>query len=106
MSSEKGFFAAIFDLSFSEFVTIKIIKFLFALAIIASAVMTIILIVGGFATESIAVGVMFLILSPIIFFLYVLMARVWLELIIVVFKIAENTSRLVEENEPSGPAVE
>ena len=106
MGNEKGFFEAIFDLSFSEFVTIKIIKFLYVLAIIASATMTIIFIVGGFATESVAVGVLFLLLSPVIFMLYVLMARVWLELIIVVFKIAENTSRLIEENEPSGPSVQ
>ncbi|MCC5843569.1 MAG: DUF4282 domain-containing protein [Verrucomicrobia bacterium] len=43
-------------------------------------------------------GIMFLILSPLLFLLYVLGARIWCEMIIVLFRIAENTSRLVEKN--------
>jgi hypothetical protein len=38
------------------------------------------------------------VLSPLIFFIYVIVARVYLEIIIVIFRIAENTSRLVKQD--------
>ena len=39
-----------------------------------------------------------LVLSPLVFLLYALVVRVWCELIIVVFRLAENTSRLAGQN--------
>jgi hypothetical protein len=41
-------------------------------------------------------GLMGLILTPIGALIWVIMARVWMEIIIVVFRIAENTSDLVQ----------
>ena len=97
MSEEKGFMGSLFDLSFTEFVTTRIIKFLYIIAIIVAAIAAIAIIVSGFA-QGFVVGIISLILSPIIFLLYVVLSRVWLELIIVIFRIAENTGRLVDKN--------
>ncbi len=91
----KGFFASLFDLSFSEFVTIRIIKVLFVLAIILSGIFAVGILVAGLAGGA-GKGVLALIAAPIVFFLYVLGARIWLEVIIVLFRIAENTGKLVE----------
>ncbi len=93
---EKGFFAKIFDLSFSEFITVKIIKVLFIIGIILATIAAL-----GFLFSSIATGKFFaiifgLIISPIIWFLYVIMIRVWLEVIIVLFRVAENTTEIVQ----------
>ena len=92
----QGFLGSIFDLSFTEFITIRIIKFLFILGIIFAAIGTLLLIVTGFS-NGIGVGILSLVLSPLIFLVYVLLARVWCEMIIVMFRIAENTGRLVEQ---------
>jgi hypothetical protein len=92
----QGFLGSIFDLSFTEFITIRIIKFLFILGIILAAIGTLLLIVTGFS-NGIGAGILSLVLSPLIFLVYVLLARVWCEMIIVIFRIAENTGRLVEQ---------
>ena len=92
----KGFFGSLFDLSFTEFITTRIIKLLFILAIIGSGLgaLGIVVTASRAGGAAIALGI---ILAPIVFFLYVLCARIWLELIIVIFRIAENTGRLVEQ---------
>jgi hypothetical protein len=92
---EKGFFASLFDLSFSEFVTIRLIKVLYILGIAGSVLGGLAFIVGGFANGA-GIGILFLLLSPVLVLFYILMVRIWLELIIVVFRIAENTSRMVK----------
>ena len=91
----QGFLGSIFDLSFVEFITIRIIKLLFILGIIFAAIGTLLLIVTGFS-NGIGAGILSLILSPLIFLVYVLVARIWCEMIIVIFRIAENTGRLVD----------
>ena len=78
----QGFLGSIFDLSFTEFITIRIIKFLFILGIIFAAIGTLLLIVTGFS-NGIGAGILSLILSPLIFLVYVLLARIWCEMIIV-----------------------
>ncbi len=100
MSERKGFIGSLFDLSFTEFVTTRIIKFLFVLAIIASAIGAVAMVIGAFSSHSVPVGILGLVLSPVVFCLYVLLSRMWLELIIVAFRIAENTGRLVEQSKP------
>ncbi len=100
MNEATGFIGSLFDLSFSEFVTTRIIKFLFILALIGSAVAALAIVIAGFGSGSGAIGILALLVSPVVFFLSALLARIWLELIIVVFRIAENTGRLVEMGRP------
>ncbi len=94
--AEKGFFGALFDISFSEFITVRLIKVLFVIAIIGSAIGAVTILIGGIASGG---GAAFLsiIMAPIAFFLYVLMARVWLELILVMFRISDNVDKLAEQ---------
>ena len=95
----KGIIGTLFDLSFTEFVTTRVIKVLFVIGIVFAAIGAVGLIVGGFAGGAVK-GLVCLILSPLVFLLYVLLARIWCELIIVMFRIAENTSRLVDQGKP------
>ena len=96
METQKGFFRALFDLSFSDFITTRLIKVLYVIAIVLAGFAALAVIVSGF-TQGVGMGILFLILSPIVFFLYVIMARVWLEIIIVVFRIAENTQTMADK---------
>ena len=97
----KGFFGSLFDMSFTEFVTTRIIKVLFVLAIIVSVIISIALFIG--CLQSGAPGILLgLVIAPLAFLLYVIVARVWLEVVIVLFRIAENTGRLVEQGKKAG----
>ena len=93
----KGFFGSLFDLSFTEFVTTRIIKVLFVLAIIGSGIGALAVLIGGIASGG-AQAFISIILAPIVFLLYVVLAGIWLEVIIVLFRIAENTGKLVEQS--------
>ena len=93
---KKGLIASIFDLSFSEFVTTRVIKVLFVLGIIVTGIYSIAFIVGGFS-QGAGKGFLALLLSPLVFLLGCLAARIYMELLMVIFRIAENTSKLAAE---------
>jgi len=111
MQKDAGFLGGLFDLSFTEFVTIRIIKVLYVIAIILSGVAALAFFVAS-ATRGAVAAVGGLVISPILFLLWVLASRVWLELVVVAFRIAENTNILVEQgkgdsashSEPDSPA--
>jgi len=90
---EKGFFTQLFDFSFTEFITTKIIKFIYILGMIVTGLATIVIIISAFS-QSVVIGIVALIFSPLIFLIYVIILRVWLEIIIVIFRISENTESL------------
>ncbi len=97
MNQKRGFFGALFDLSFSELITTRVIKFLFVLAIICAAIASIVYIGVAFA-HSTGAGVLVLIISPLIFIVYVTIARIWLEVLIVVFRISEDVRKLANKD--------
>lgn len=94
--NDKGFFGSLFDFSFDNFIAPKLVKFLYVLLLILFSLAAIVWVIFGFAAmasgdDSGAVGGLFIIvLTPIIWFLYVMISRVWLELLIVMFKISED----------------
>jgi len=96
----KNLLALLFDLSFREFLTTRIIKILFVIGIVFSALGAFVLIVSAFAS-SLGAGIVALIFAPIIFLLYVVFARIYCELLIVAFRIAENTGEMVEQGKKS-----
>jgi hypothetical protein len=92
---ERGFFSSLFDFSFSEFITTKIIRALYILGIIADGLTAFglfLMFARGGGMKLIA-G---LVVAPIVFIVLVISLRVWLELVIVAFNIADNTRQLVE----------
>ena len=94
----KGFVAALLDLSFSEFVTTKVIKILYILLLVMiglGVVFGVITGLIGMFTNSFLSGVAVVLFSLVGGVIYVIFARIFMELIIVVFRIAENTSEMV-----------
>ena len=96
----KGFFACLFDLSFKEFITTRIIKVLYILHIVIACIMGLGMIISGMTSGNGFVGVVSFILGPCAALLYLLMARIGLELTMVFFRISENTDRLVALQSP------
>ena len=98
MEKHSGFFARLFDLSFSEFITTKIVRALYVVAMVGAGLGSLVPLVGGFASRTFGGILLGLILTPVLFVLYVTLARVWLETLIVLFRIAENIQKMAGRN--------
>jgi len=97
MHRETSFLGALFDFSFRSFVTLRIVRFLYAVAVVLLAVGTVAAVVGGVATGRNALEMAgFLLLAPIGAFLYLLIIRVSLELMVVIFRIGETQGQILE----------
>ena len=93
--------AAIFDFSFRRFITLSVIKVLFILGILLIALEWVALMIVAFTTAGALAGIGALLIGTIGAFIAVIFLRVWLELIVVIFRIGENTSKLVEQRGPA-----
>jgi hypothetical protein len=101
MGTGKGFFGALFDFSFSSFVTPSIIKALYALFVAAAAATSLLFIVVAFRL-SMAFGLFtLLVLAPIGFLLWVAFYRVILEFYMVTFRMAEDIRDLRDRDRES-----
>jgi hypothetical protein len=94
----RGFFGKLFDFSFETFITPSIIKILFILILVVIGLGALGMIIVGF-TQGVLAGLAMLIIGvPIGGFLYILFARVWLEIVVVLFRIEENTAIMAERS--------
>lgn len=91
----KGFWAKFFDLSFSEFVTPSVIKVLFILFMVLIGLGFLGGVINGFLWSP-ALGVSALIGGLIGGFVALILARVFLEIVIVFFHIHDNTREIVK----------
>lgn len=88
----RDFFDALLDLSFTNFVTTKLIKILYVIALVLLVVGNVIWAFGLMASGQAGFGILWLlIIGPIVVFFYTLMYRVLFEVIVVIFRIFENT---------------
>src|SRR5436305_1223191 len=110
---QKGLFGSLFDISFRSLITTKIIKIVYVLYMIVIGLVALGFIVSAFHASA-AAGLFVLVIgAPIAFLIYLIFGRVWLEVVIVLFRIMENTQRLVDQGArriestaapgPSGP---
>jgi hypothetical protein len=96
MKQERAFCESLFDFSFSSFITPKIIKILYGLGMIVAAVAALGLIFTSFKSSIVGGLLMLLIGGPLMFLIYIIMFRVWLEIIIVLFRIGENVEVIAQ----------
>jgi Domain of unknown function (DUF4282) len=76
------------DTRFDHLITPSLIRFLYVVAMVVLALGALIAVVAGFA-ESAGTGIVLLILAPLGALIYLIVTRLWLELIVVAFKIRE-----------------
>ena len=96
MNDERSFLQILFDISFKELITLKIIKTLYIIGILFSGIGAFYLIITGFSNSFFS-GLLALIVSPAVFLIYVILSRVLLEFIWSVFKIAEDTELIAKK---------
>lgn len=95
----RGFFGSLFDFSFTSFVTPKIIKVLFILGVLVVSLYAVIMLGVGLLSMvqgRVGAGLGAILLAPIVFVLGLCYVRVLLELMVAIFRIAENTSQLAQ----------
>lgn len=92
----RGFFSSLFDFGFTSFVTGKLIKVLYVLAIIVLAVVVIAFVVLAQNQPS-PTPMLAIILAPIGFFLELILVRVQLEILIVIFRMYEHVAEIARQ---------
>jgi hypothetical protein len=101
---QKGFLGSLFDLSFTSFVTTKLIKLLYVLSLVLLGLGYLFIAAAAF-NDSGGAGVLWLfILGPLVIFFYLLLYRVFFELVMVVFRIFENTRDQLAVTRAAWPA--
>ena len=98
----KGLIAKLFDFSFSEFIAIDVVKFLYILGLVGAGLAALAVGFGGFANGFLSGLLTLVIGAPLVFALLTLVARLNAELVLVLFRIAENTQRMAEQSEAPG----
>ena len=98
---KRGFLGKLFDFSFKEFITLQIIKYLYVVGIIVSGLVALLVLVAGVVElqADAGKGIFGILASPVLFFLATLLVRLALEALVATFRIAENTTKLVEQGE-------
>lgn len=92
------FLNALFDFSFTEFVTGQLIKVLYALSIAVIALIYLGSVIAGFSQGAGTGLFILLIAGPILALFWAIVVRVVLELNMVLFRIYENTQRIASAN--------
>lgn len=94
-AESRGFFEALFDFSFSSFITIKFAKFVYALCILAVAFVYLASVITAF-TSGAGEGLMVLIFGAVVALVQIIFTRVALEGLISIVRTAQNTAALRE----------
>jgi hypothetical protein len=84
-----GFFTALFDFSFTNFVTPILVRFVYLLATVALVLSWLIFVIVGFA-NSVGTGLGVLILGPIFVVIYLAVIRMTLEFYLSVVRMSED----------------
>jgi len=92
--TDRGLLAGLFDINFTTFVTLRFLKAIYV-------VLLVLILLGGvlFFVSSIARGgasgvVLAVVVAPLGTFLYLMLARIYLEVLALLFRIGENTSAI------------
>lgn len=91
--NDRSFLGSLFDFTFDNFVAPKLIKFLYIVGVVLLTLLAMFYMVMGFVLmveESAIIGLLVIVVCPVAWFVYVMLTRVWLELMIVIFKISED----------------
>jgi hypothetical protein len=96
---QKGFVGAMFDFSFNNYIAPKIIKILYGVWILFSVLVLIGGVGAGFMQMastygSAAVGFVQILLAPFAAVLMLIIGRIYMEILIVLFKIVENLNEI------------
>ena len=92
--ARKGFLASLLDTSFTTLVTTRVISVLYLLLLILVGVGLLAFVVAAIASGSAAEILVAIIVGPLVALLYVVYARVILEVILAIFRLLESSREI------------
>lgn len=104
-SMVKAVFDLVLDFSFKKFVTPKLVRIIYALSLVAALLSAVTWMFSGFKAGA-THGLFTFITGPVAFFVYVLCARVAMELVLAVITIAEEVKKLNDRSAPKKPGTD
>jgi len=93
--NENSFVSTLFDFSFSHFIVLRFVKLVFSVLLVGDCAICLWLIILAFGA-GIGWGFLTILISPILFFVLAVFFRVWTEMLVVIFRIAEDIEELTE----------
>ena len=93
-TARKGFLASLFDTSFTTLVTTRVISVLYLLLLIFVGLGLLAFVVTAIASGSAAEILVAVIVGPLVALLYVVYARVILEVILAIFRLLESSREI------------
>jgi hypothetical protein len=90
--SSKGFFGALFDFSFSTFITPMIVKAVYILSVIVLGLVWLVWLIAAFSQNA-GLGLVVLIIGPIGVIIYLAFIRMTLEFYLAIVRMSEDIHR-------------
>lgn len=87
----KGFFPSLFDFGFTSFVTLRFLKLIYTVLVALILLAGLIFLIAGLSRGG-GAAVVSIVLVPLVTLLYLIFARIYVELIALFFRIGENTA--------------
>ncbi len=95
----KGLLKSLFDFQFTSLITVKIIRFVYALIVILYSIGAIFFFVASLSTGGAAGILTAFILVPLGYLVYLILTRIWMEILIVVFRMGDDVRAIRERGD-------
>ena len=101
MSSDeaKGLLKSLFDFQFTSLITVKIIRFVYALIVILYSIGAIFFFAAAVSRGGAAGILTGFILVPLGYLVYLILTRIWMEILIVVFRMGDDVHAIRQRGE-------
>lgn len=93
--SPGGFISSLFDFSFRELITPKVIRVLYILIVVLIGIGSLAAF-ASFATQGAMSLILGIVVVPLVALLYIILARVYMEILIVIFRIGEDVADIAD----------
>jgi hypothetical protein len=94
-NNQRGFLESLMDTRFDSLITPSLIRFLYVVSMIVLALGVLVAVIASF-TNSVGSGILALIVAPLVALIYLIVVRLWLELIVVTFKIRDAADKIAD----------
>ncbi len=88
----KNFIATLFDFSFTSFITLRFMKVIYGVLLVLILLTGLVFLLAGLFSGDATTAILALVGVPIVTLFYLVIARIYMELIALFFRIGENTS--------------
>ena len=95
--AELGFFKSLFDFKMTSFITMRVIRLLYAISAVAIIILGAIVMIGsilGLFGDG-TTKILYIVLSPLVALLYLIIVRLWVEFLANLYRIGDNTQKMV-----------